>query len=121
VHDNILLAILQRGYEMFHFFTGGFDHLRPRDDLELFTYRVSTFFTRYVSSVHLERQDISDLFQAVHFLTLDASSFLQVSTLLFTGCPFTRERFSATYQRPILNSTPTGKLCPPGVNFVPWG
>ena len=43
VHDNVLLSILQRGYEMFHFFTGGFDHLRPDDDKALFCRRVSTF------------------------------------------------------------------------------
>lgn len=82
VHDNVLLAVLRRGYEMFHFFTGGFDHLQPHDDLEIFCRRVSTFFSRYVASVHIERQDVSDLFPAVHFLTLDSSAFLQVQSFV---------------------------------------
>lgn len=59
---------------MFHFFTGGFERLKPHDDKELFCRRVSTFFSRYVSAIHLERQDVSDLFQ-VHFLSSILSSF----------------------------------------------
>ena len=82
VHDNVLLSVLRRGYEMFHFFTGGFDRLRPLDDLQLFSQRVSNFFHRYVASIHLERQDVSDLFPAVHFLTLDSSAFLQVQSFV---------------------------------------
>jgi hypothetical protein len=50
--------------------------------MELFSRRVSAFFSRYVSAIHLERQDVSDLFQAVHFLTLEASAFLQVQSFV---------------------------------------
>jgi hypothetical protein len=47
-------------------------------DRQLFLHRVSSFFSRYVANIHLEKLDVSDLFQAVHFLTLEASAFLQV-------------------------------------------
>lgn len=29
VHENMLLTVLKRGYDMFRFFTGGFIHLEP--------------------------------------------------------------------------------------------
>ena len=74
---------------MFHFFTGGFERLRPHDDKELFCRRVSTFFSRYVSTIHLERQDVSDLFQVkkklvtVHILqTSFESALLKNNTTL---------------------------------------
>lgn len=94
VHDNVLVAILTRSYDMFKMFTGGFDRLMKVDGvcadgddagIALFKGRVTAFFSKYVHSLSrgLEKADLgSNLFQGVRFQALETQAFLKVHSFV---------------------------------------
>ena len=94
VHDNVLMAILTRSYDMFKMFTGGFDRLMSVDGdaaaaaagtAVIFKGRVTAFFSKYVHSLSrgLEKADLgSNLFQGVRFQALETQAFLKVHSFV---------------------------------------
>ena len=93
VHDNVLMAILTRSYDMFKMFTGGFDRLMSVDGdaaaaaagTAIFKGRVTAFFSKYVHSLSrgLEKADLgSNLFQGVRFQALETQAFLKVHSFV---------------------------------------
>ena len=93
VHDNVLMAILTRSYDMFKMFTGGFDRLMSVDGdaaaaaagTAIFKGRGTAFFSKYVHSLSrgLEKADLgSNLFQGVRFQALETQAFLKVHSFV---------------------------------------
>merc|ERR1712141_394863 len=75
LHDNVLEAILQRTYDMFKIFTGGFSNY----DNETIKVKSAAFFSRYIQTLNFGTNHLtSDLFGAVQFLTLEPLDFLHV-------------------------------------------
>ena len=75
LHDNVLEAILQRTYDMFKIFTGGFSNY----DNETIKVKSAAFFSRYIQTSNFGTNHLtSDLFGAVQFLTLEPLDFLHV-------------------------------------------
>jgi len=83
LHDNVLEAILQRTYELFKVFTGGFAHHSL--DREAIRSKCSTFFNRFVPNLNFSSNYmnfVNDLFGAVQFLTLEPLDFLHVQSFV---------------------------------------
>lgn len=81
LHDNVLQAVLQRTFDLFKVFTGGFT--QHSSDKKTTRAKCEKFFSRYVPSLSfLPTELITDLFGAVQFLTLEPLDFLHVQSFV---------------------------------------
>ena len=83
LHDNVLTSILQRTYDMFKVFTGGFTHHGA--DHDSIRTKCDTFFSRFIPSLNFSSNHlnlVNDLFGAVQFLTLESLDFLHVQSFV---------------------------------------
>lgn len=81
LHDNVLQAKLQRSYDLFKLFTGGFQE--SQDSREAIKAKSAAFFGRFLQnnfnfSENVQLNLAGDLFGAVQFLTLEPLDFLHV-------------------------------------------
>jgi len=83
VNDSVLLAVLDRAYQMFSLFNGGFKHvLGKEDDREKLRGNVCSFFSSYLESIRIDQVNILDLWGGVQYLPLQPVPFLRVQTLV---------------------------------------
>jgi len=83
LHDNVLQAVLQRTYELFKVFTGGFTH--PEFSRDALRAKCETFFSRFIPNLNFSANYlnlVNDLFGAVQFLTLEPLDFLHVQSFV---------------------------------------
>jgi len=82
VSDSVLLAVLQRAYDMFHLFQGELSALEAARGHAGVREAADHFFTRYLATLRLEGAGLLEQWGGLHYLPLTARPFLRVQTLV---------------------------------------
>jgi len=82
--DDVLLAICRKSYRMFCLFHSSLTSALERceGNRPLFSDLVNHFFSRYLSTLNVEKEDVTTVWGGIQYLALNAKDFLTVQSLI---------------------------------------